>query len=1146
LHITELEIDNFKSFSKKTKIPFLPGFTVISGPNGSGKSNIIDSILFVLALSSARNLRAEKLTDLINLNSGRNTAEVAIEFSDGTKIRRRIKRTGNGYYSYNYLNDRVCKQADIVEFLARHGIKPHGYNVVMQGDVTRIMEMSDNERRRIIDEIAGVAEFDSKKEQALRELDVVRERIEREELLLIELQKRVGELKKERTHALEYQKWQKELEFYKTCRSAAKLHDQEKELATLLHVSDEQKIALSRIEADRSLEENELAYFRADLRDLDEEIKKKSGSDYLKLIAELEEAKGAIKLAEQSIVRLKREKESNLEAINRVYQDAKRAEGRVTECSDQIRTLSIDRTNMAMEVATAKAQLEKVETEIRQHSEDTEGAREKLFALLQKAEEKKGARSALLHEQDMLIEKSRMRTSELERLSGLLKQLDEEFVEKQAQMTDSDKSVAGLNADKKALDRALSELESELLAQRSTLEHVRTEMRDTEQDAIRLEATMQARGESGGRAIEAVCAMEGVHGTIMGLGKSPAEYATALNVAAGQKLQYVVCDDDRIAADAIQYLKNEKLGRVTFLPLTKLRPPALPPVKEPGVIDYAVNLLSYDPKYDRAFAVALGATVVVDTLERARKLIGKYRMVTPDGDLLERSGAMTGGSAKKPIRGFGAAVDDEIVRIRAHLAELSEEASGIEASVKRLTADVDAKRAARNEIEQKMARFGMFSEEFNRRFEAISVEKQTIEQAIARQQGETDGAAAEVAALEAKLDATTAEINAVNAEIEKIKKRLDDTSIPALTEQMEKKRREIEELERRLRNKEADINDATRERSHFNARITELAEDRARQEERNRQVDGETGAANDQIAAARAQISSIEDRQKEFSGAIEELNAKRNEVSAHIAASEQKILKFDTEKEKVRVQADAVAERAATLGVEIEALRQVVGEVTTELTLSEIEGKIADADAALRKIGAVNMLAIEEYEKVQRQVDERTEKKDTLSTERTNIIDRIQKYEQMKFEAFMTALKAIDANFREIFARLTSGSGHLVLENEEDPFSGGLTFAVQPRDKNVHLLSSLSGGEKSLTTLAFIFSIQQYIPAPFYAFDEVDMSLDGSNVDRIATMIKELSPTSQFVIVSLRKPMITEAERIMGVTLRPDKSTLVTGVKANG
>ena len=421
MHITELEIDNFKSFSKKTKIPFLEGFSVISGPNGSGKSNIIDSILFVLALSSSRNLRAEKLTDLINLNSGRNTAEVALEFSDGTKIKRRIKRTGNGYYDYNYLNDRLCKQSDIVNHLAKHGIKPHGYNVVMQGDVTRIMEMSDFERRKIIDEIAGVSEFDLKKQQSLSELDIVRERIEREELLLLELTKRVNELKREREHALEYQKLQKDLLFFQNCRAAAQLHEREKELASLLRSTDEHKIQLSRTSADRSLEENELSYVKADLQDIDDLINKKSGSDYLKLIAELEEAKGGIKLAEQTIVRLRKEKETNLEAINRVYMDTKRAEARVTECTDQIRTLSIDRTNIAMEIAGSRAQLEKLETEMKQHGEDTEGAREKLFSLLKEIEEKKSQRSETLHQQDMLIEKSRMRTTELERLTQLLR-----------------------------------------------------------------------------------------------------------------------------------------------------------------------------------------------------------------------------------------------------------------------------------------------------------------------------------------------------------------------------------------------------------------------------------------------------------------------------------------------------------------------------------------------------------------------------------------------------------------------------------------------------------------------------------------------------------------------------------------------------
>ncbi|MDD1697187.1 MAG: chromosome segregation protein SMC [Methanoregula sp.] len=1147
MHITELEIDNFKSFSKKTKIPFLGGFTVISGPNGSGKSNIIDSILFVLALSSSRNLRAEKLTDLINLNSGRNTAEVALEFSDGTKIKRRIKRTSNGYYSYNYLNERLCKQSDIVDHLSKHGIKPHGYNVVMQGDVTRIMEMSDFERRKIIDEIAGVSEFDHKKQQSLSELDIVRERIEREELLLLELTRRVNELKREREHALEYQKWQNDLSYFQNCRAAAQLHEREKELVSLTRSADEHRILLTRIGADRSLEENELSYLKADLKDIDDLINKKSGSDYLKLIAELEEAKSGIKLSEQTIVRLRKEKETNLEAINRIYMDTKRAEARVAECTDQIRTLSIDRTNLAMDIAAAKAQLEKLESEIRQHGEDTEGAREKLFTLLHDLEEKKGQRSEILHQQDMYIERSRMRTTELERLTLLLNQLDEEYNVKQNQLTDGEKSVGDLASEKKELDRNLSELEGAMFAQRSSLERLRNEIRDTEQDAFRLEAAQQARGESGGRAIEAVMAMEHVHGTIADLGKAPAEYSVSLNIAAGNKLQFVVCDNDQVAADAIRYLKEERLGRVTFLPLNKLKPPALPPLKEPGVIDYAVNLVEYDPKYDRAFAVALGSTVVVDTLERARKLIGRYRMVTLEGELLEKSGAMTGGATKKQGgKGFGAAVDDEIFRIRAHLGELLSEAVTLEAGVKRLTEEVDTKRSIRNEIEQKIARLGMFTEEFSRRFEAITVEKQTIVAAVARQQEEMKTGAAELTLLEAEIDKTTESINEITSRIDEIKKRLDDTNIPVLTDQIEKKKKELEESERRLRNKDGDINDAQRERQHFTARLVELGDDRKRQDERNGQIDADIAGANEQIAVHKSQIAALEEQQKEFSGELDELRTKRSEASQQIQDSELKLMKFDADKERIAIQMVAIDERARTLGIEVDMLRNQIGDMDTNLSLSEIEGKIAEADGALRRIGAVNMLAIEEYEKVQRQVGERTERKETLSRERATLIERIEKFEQMKYEAFTTAFRAIDNNFREIFARLTSGSGHLILENEEDPFTGGMTFAVQPRDKKVHLLSSLSGGEKSLTTLAFIFSIQRYIPAPFYAFDEVDMSLDGSNVERIASMITELSPQSQFVIVSLRKPMIEAAQRIMGVTLRSDKSTLVTGVKANG
>jgi chromosome segregation protein len=261
---------------------------------------------------------------------------------------------------------------------------------------------------------------------------------------------------------------------------------------------------------------------------------------------------------------------------------------------------------------------------------------------------------------------------------------------------------------------------------------------------------------------------------------------------------------------------------------------------------------------------------------------------------------------------------------------------------------------------------------------------------------------------------------------------------------------------------------------------------------------------------------------------------------------DQRSLELAAVTERIRMQIDALDERERSLLAELAVLREQAGDVETDLDLDVIDVGIAEAERALKKIGAVNMLAIEECDRVAARVEERTEKKEVLSRERMMLLERIEKYEKMKYDAFMTAFTAIDENFRDIFARLTDGSGKLILDNEDNPFSGGMTFAVQPRDKKVHLLSSLSGGEKSLTTLAFIFSIQQYMPAPFYALDEVDMFLDGSNVGRIAGMMNELSGNAQSIIVSLRKPMIERADRIVGVTIRPDKSTYVTGVQNNG
>ena len=1146
MHITELEIDNFKSFARKTTIPFFEKSTVISGPNGSGKSNIIDAILFCLALSTSRGLRAEKLTDLLNLNTKKNNAEVSLTFSDGTIVRRRIKRTPNGYYSYNYLNNRLVSQSDVIAHLSRVGIKPEGYNVVMQGDITKIMQMSDGERRKILDEIAGVAEFDAKKDQALQELEVVRERIDREEVLLHELDQRLAELATERERALEYRKWQDQLKRFQECRSAAELAEKERELSTLLEVIGGEEDKQKKAQDARTKQEEHSKALADELKGVDDQISQKSGPEYLTLVSGQETEKGAITAAKESITRLKQEKEANLEEVNRIYLDAKRAEGKVTEVTDAIRNQSIDRANMAMEFQKLQEAVNKLNTEITGRSSSAEGARDELFRLMEQVEAAKNARAEILRKKDALIERSRVRTSENERIAGSLSTIDGDIRAREEEAAACEKALADASGRKEALDRELAAIESGLFSLRSDFEKLQGEVKTHERELMRLEAQEQAGGEGGDKALRAILAMDGVYGTIGQLGKVAPEYATALSVAAGGKIRSIVVRDDEVAAKAIEFLKAQKMGRFTFLPLSKLKPPGLPVLEaDPGVVDYAVSLVQHEKQYAKAFALVFGTTVVVDNLAHARKLMGRYRMVTLEGELLERAGAITGGHLKK-TKGFGIDAGEETARLHQVLAALGQEAAELTAWINEKTALSEKMRAERAAIDEEMTRARVQAEEYGKQAVALAKERGEMQATLQTIETEVKAGTNELADCEAELEKAAGEIARLNGETDRLKKLLDDAELPGMVKDLEAKRTEAAELERRLRNKDSDVNDAQREKVFFSSRVQELQAEREKVLAKNREIDTQIQAAEARIVQANEQIASIKEKLDTFSRDLDGLRASREKVLEKVRAAEKKIGEKEAAIERIAYQITALQEREKAIGAEIATLREKSGGVTTDLSLQQIDEGIRAAQAGIDGMGAINMMAVEEYDRISARAQERKERKETLSRERASLIERIESYETMKFEAFMAAFHAIDTNFREVFARLTRGTGNLVLENEEDPFQGGLTFAVQPRDKKVHLLSALSGGEKSLTTLAFIFAIQKYLPAPFYAFDEVDMFLDGFNVEQIASMIQELASQAQFIIVSLRKPMIESADRILGVTLREDKSSLVTGVKAHG
>ncbi|HJJ99362.1 MAG TPA: chromosome segregation protein SMC [Methanocorpusculum sp.] len=1146
MHIVQVDIDNFKSFSRKTKIPFYGGFTVISGPNGSGKSNIIDSILFVLSLSSARSLRAEKLTDLINNSSGKRTAEVTLTFSDETKIRRRIKQTTGGYYSYYYLNERLCTQTDILAYLSKYGIKPHGYNVVMQGDVTRIMEMSDLDRRGMIDEIAGVAEFDAKKEQALTELEQVRARIEREELLLADLATRIEELKNAREGAIKYQKLQGELDYFRAARQVAQLRELERDLSTIALAKTDQETELSRINEAVAKETHECDCRAEEAREIDRQISEKSGPEYIKLLADLEAERGNIHVAEETIGRLKKEKDNNLCSMNDIFIDMRMFENSIADKNKAFRQLQIDRANLAIEYESQKKVLDQVQELMDKKSNDSKGAQAELIALMGQIDEKKTERSSILSERDGIIECSRIRAQESERMKCQQGQLIEERAEKQVEIDTLEKELAEKQIEKSVFDKQIGEADRSTMSCSRSLEPIREEIQRLTQRLMRLEAQQQVSTESN-RAISAVIEMEGVFGTIARLGKVPSKYATALNIAAGGRLQNVVVDTDQTASDAIRYLKESQLGRVTFLPLNKIKPTAhLPPVAGNGVVDYALNLIEFDEEYHNAFSLVFGQTVVVETLEAGRRLMGQFRMVTLDGELMERAGAMTGGSIRKDIHGFGAAVDKESAQIAAKLSELKSEESDLVAAESRNKAVANGLRAEKSELDTVITKLELTIAECNRRLDAIVDEEMSITKLLSGMEHDAQVVSTKVAGLETQQDELTDAISGMNSRIAEIRSNLDESEFTHLTEKLQKARQDADDMKRRFDTKEADLADVNRERQYFKKRLEERTADKDALAAKNARLDEEIASCKQHIADATAAIVALEERQKSFTGELEDLRNERVAMQAKVDESRTRLLSHASEIERCRVQIAVLDEKAAAASSKIEEIRgRVMDDVECTLSVGEIEEGIAVTERAIRKLGAVNMLAIEQYDETVAKSEERTTRKDVLSREREALLERIERFAQMKFDVFMEAYTAINMNFQDIFAQLTMGSGHLVLDNPEDPFLGGMTFEVRPHGKEVHRLNMMSGGEKSLTTLSFIFAIQRYMPAPFYAFDEVDMSLDGVNVERISQMVRELCSSSQFVIVSLRKPMIEAADRIMGVTIRPDKSTLVTGVKTN-
>ncbi|NPA53478.1 MAG: chromosome segregation protein SMC, partial [Aquificae bacterium] len=713
------------------------------------------------------------------------------------------------------------------------------------------------------------------------------------------------------------------------------------------------------------------------------------------------------------------------------------------------------------------------------------------------------------------------------------------------------KSQANISSFTKDQERKLKSLHSEinrLKLRKETLEKKLKENREKrEKNFQRLaEVLAQLSQLREDKVVSVLKDIPGVYGQVADLiGLKDPELLKAIESAGGGRLKNIVVEDDKVAEECIKVLKEKRAGKATFIPLNRIRvsKPMKPPLRS-GVLGLAVNFVDYDPRIEKAVLYVFGETVIVDSFDAARGLgIGTFRMVTLDGDIFEKSGTITGGSDrdKGGLIGRGS---------------LEQERERLEKEDERLKAEE-----------------GMIEEELKK----IALKLQETEKEIIKLQSENQSVSERKKEIEDKINTSINRINILEEEIinlkkkqfeienklENIEKQLKENE--TLLETVARKKKEIlEKLENQglhklrkeweeatkyvysLREKKAELENqierlTDRLENSLKVRIFQIENEKLKIEDQIKQKTKQTQELKEKIENLSKQLSDLwkglKDKEKERDQLLDKLQELKSQL---------KLLR--KEEEEINKQITYLLEDKGKLEQKVEDLKEEISILREEYTGEPIEGDLKALEKELnqlvekrQKIGAVNQKALEDYEEIKNRYEDLSQKLKTLTEEKKSIEELIESLEEKKIKAFMEVYEAVNKNLGKIFKRLSpGGKAYLEIENEEDPLSGGILLKAKPRGKDVKRLEIMSGGEKTLTALAFLFAVQQYRPAPFYYFDEVDAHLDDANARKIAELMKELSKEAQFIVVTLRDTMASYADRLIGVSARDGISNIYT------
>jgi chromosome segregation protein len=1173
-YIKKIELKGFKSFGPKTATVTLDkGFTVITGPNGSGKTNIADAVLFGLGELSARRMRAANLSKLVYHGypelqvKKAKTAKVVLQFDNSdnrlavdTKtvtISREINRDGQSIYR---LNGRRMSRTHILDILSMAGISPTGHNVVLQGAITRIAEISAPERRKMISDMVGIAQYDAEKAEAEEKLRTAEISIRTAMGRIDEVQKRVDNLERERNELLRYLFLKKEIQRFEAMKISGDILEIERKKADVISKIEEVR---GKVEKSRQLRDHlrsQRHEAEIEWRKLGSEMIEERGTRLLEVQYKIGEVRSKMtelttKIGSRnaSLDGLKKVMDNNIEKLEAIKHEIK-------DNRKEIRRLKRKKERFLTEIAEKQTQYDRVSKEAAQLRANLEENSKKTRKVEKKLEKRN---NELL---DLRSDVIKSRTS-LKVLTRRLRDLVKRKESFESNLNTLKKSYADLKVVHKEQVKSSKNLEKTIEKRLAQKESAKLEIAQAEKiaesarEAVVEFATQRemaekvATEETALRNIEELAdlgVITGIHGRLKNLIKIKRRYKKAVQATAAGWLDAMVVQNFDAAFTCAETLKRMKLGRIKIIPLEEMS--EINPINTPrmrGVNGTASNFVKCRKKFEPAVSFVFGDTLVTKDGKTAFAASRNgHRTVTVNGDLYEAQGGFESGYYRAPIdyssiipsESAVKSLDEAVGALQRHLTKRESDISGFKEEIEGIRIELASLAETIVTLEGEIDRVRQNVKHTRKNIKRIERHMSKINEK--REEEKT-----QLGALRSQRNSLKKEMENLREELAELRLKTDPARIQEMELQREKLGEAIIEVRQNMGNTETNL--ATLQSKHENVLKIGTANIRIQMRKLKKQISTieiEVEAATKEKEGLEKELLKLGDSKEELSRTV--LNAKQEskKFTVQIDDIDKKLQRLDSVYERSDRLYNELQLNLQTCELKLEQHNQRMQELGYDEPLPISQEQLETAESSLKllrlelnRLGAVNQLSLDHYAEQASRYKELSIRMNELEKEKQSILAFMDEIERKKRAVFMEAFEKIDESFRKYFTKLTGGGeAALILENLEDPFSGGMDMNVQFRNKASILVSGASSGERSVSAVAFIFALQDFMPAAFYLFDEIDAHLDPFHVSRLGDLLSEESMKSQFVVITLKPEMVSKAKKVWGIYERSGYSRVVS------